>query len=112
MKDTVEGFVRIAESETSLGEEINIATGTEISVGELAGELIRQINPKARIVCEKRRIRPENGEVERLCGSNGKIRRLTGWQPRTTLEKGLAETIRWFAGDGNGNSRKAHLYHI
>jgi nucleoside-diphosphate-sugar epimerase len=109
---SVEGFVRIAESETALGEEINIATGKEISVGELAGEIIRQINPKARIVCEKRRIRPENGEVERLCGSNDKIRRLTGWQPRTSLEKGLAETIRWFGDNGNGNGRKAHLYHI
>ena len=112
VKDTVEGFVRIAESETALGEEINIATGKEISVGELAGELIRQINPKARIVCEKRRVRPENGEVERLCGSNDKIHRLTGWKPRTSLEKGLAETIRWFAGNSNGNGRKAHLYHI
>jgi len=112
VKDTVEGFVRIAESETALGEEINIATGKEISVGELAGELIRQINPKARIVCEKRRVRPENGEVERLCGCNDKIHRLTGWQPRTSLEKGLAETIRWFGDNSNGNGRKAHLYHI
>lgn len=112
VKDTVEGFLRIAESEATLGEEINVATGQEISVGDLARELIRQINPKARIVREEHRVRPENGEVERLCGSNEKIGRLTGWKPRYTLEKGLEETIRWFSNGSGSNGRKVRLYHI
>lgn len=112
VKDTVEGFVRIAEAGSTLGEEVNIATGQEISVGDLARELIRQINPQARIVREKRRVRPENGEVERLCGSNEKIGRLTGWQPRYPFEKGLAETIRWFAKGGGTSGRKVALYQI
>ncbi len=93
VKDTVNGFISIYESGKTIGEEINIATQKEISIGELAEELIRQINPKAEIVCDEQRIRPQKSEVNRLLGSNEKIRSLTGWQPRYTFEEGLTETI-------------------
>lgn len=59
VKDTVHGFISIYESENTIGEEINIATQNEISVGQLAKELIQQMNPKARIVCDTKRLRPE-----------------------------------------------------
>jgi len=93
VKDTANGFYEIFQSEKAVGEEINIATQKEISIGALAEELIRQIEPSARIVCDEQRLRPENSEVNRLLGSNEKIRRLTGWKPQYTLEQGLSETI-------------------
>lgn len=96
VKDTVAGFISIAESEHTIGEEINIATQQEISIGELAHELIKQINPKAQIVCDEIRMRPEKSEVNRLIGCNDKIKKLTGWKPRYSLEKGLAETIQFY----------------
>ncbi len=93
VKDTAGGFISIYESDKTIGEEINIATQKEISIGKLAEELILQINPKAEIVCDEQRIRPQKSEVNRLLGSNEKIRTLTDWQPRYTFEEGLAETV-------------------
>lgn len=95
VKDTVNGFVSIYEAGKTVGQEINIATRQEISIGALADELIRQINPKARVVCEEQRLRPEKSEVNRLLGDNTKIRELTNWQPQYTFQQGLAETIRF-----------------
>jgi dTDP-glucose 4,6-dehydratase len=96
VKDTVNGFIEIAQSDKTIGEEINIATQREISIGQLAEELIKQINPKAEIVCDDQRLRPEKSEVNRLLGSNEKIMRLTNWKPNYTFEQGLAETIEFF----------------
>ena len=95
VKDTANGFIKISEHDNTIGEEINIATQKEISIGALAKELIRQINPKAEIVCEEVRLRPEKSEVNRLLGCNEKIRQLTDWIPEYSLEQGLAETIQF-----------------
>ena len=93
VKDTANGFYQIFKSDKTLGEEINIATQQEISVGDLAEELSRQINPAAKIVCDEERLRPEKSEVNRLLGCNEKIKRLTDWAPQYTLAQGLEETI-------------------
>lgn len=110
VKDTVRGFIDIAESNNTFGEEINIATQKEISIKELAEELIRQINPKAKIVCDDQRLRPELSEVNRLLGSNEKIKRLTGWQPKYSFEQGLSETIEFFR--SNMDKYKSDIYNI
>ena len=102
-------FIYIAAPQT-IGQEINIATQREISIGDLAAELIRQINPKAVIVCEKQRTRPEKSEVNRLLGSNEKIRRLTAWEPKYTFEEGLAETIAWIR--DNMSAYKTDIYNV
>ncbi len=93
VKDTANGFISIYESERTIGEEINIATQREISIGQLAKELIRQINPEARIICDEQRLRPEKSEVNRLLGCNKKILELTAWRPQYSFEEGIAETI-------------------
>ena len=93
VKDTARGFYEIYRSDQTVGQEINIATQKEISIGALARELISQINPSAEIVCDEQRLRPEKSEVNRLLGCNEKIMRLTDWKPRYTFEEGLAETI-------------------
>jgi len=112
VKDTVDGFIEIAKSDKTIGEEINIATGEEISIGQLAEELIAQMNPKATVVCENERIRPEKSEVERLLGSNKKLTSLTSWKPRHTLSQGLAETIAWFKIPENLARYKTGIYNI
>ena len=110
VKDTANGFVSIYESDKTIGEEINIATQKEISIGELAKELIRQINPKAMIVCDEQRLRPEKSEVNRLLGCNEKIMRLTEWKPQYTFEEGLAETIEFLK--NNLDRYKVDLYNM
>jgi len=110
VKDTAQGFIEIAKSDKTIGEEINIATQQEISIGQLAEELIRQINPNARIVCDEERLRPEKSEVNRLLGSNEKIKKLTDWRPRYTFSEGLAETIDFFK--YNLDKYKSDIYNI
>lgn len=110
VKDTVNGFVEIAKSDRTIGEEINIATQNEISIGQLAEELIRQINPCAKIVCDEQRLRPEMSEVNRLLGSNEKIKKLTNWKPQYTFEEGLAETIEFLK--NNLDKYKIDIYNI
>ena len=95
VKDTAAGFIAIAESDKTIGQEINIATQREISIGDLAKEIIAQINPDAKIVCDEQRLRPEKSEVNRLLGANAKIKELTDWKQQYTFEQGIAETIAW-----------------
>lgn len=110
VKDTAQGFIEIYRSDKTVGEEINIATQNEISIGELAEELIRQINPQAKIVRDEERLRPEKSEVNRLLGSNEKIKMLTDWEPRFTFEEGLAQTIDFFR--DNLEKYKVDIYNI
>ena len=110
VKDTANGFITLAHAENTIGEEINIATQQEISIGDLANEMIRQINPKAKIITDDIRLRPEKSEVNRLLGSNEKIMRLTDWKPQYTLEQGLAETIEFLK--DNMDSYKTDIYNI
>ena len=110
VKDTVNGFIEIEKSEKTIGEEINIASQTEISIGELASELIRQINPQARIVCEPERMRPEKSEVNRLLGSNKKLKELTDWNQEYSLSLGLKKTIDWL--EKNQDKYKTGIYNL
>ena len=110
VKDTAQGFIEIYRSDKTVGEEINIATQNQISIGELAEELIKQINPQAKIVCDEERLRPEKSEVNRLLGSNEKIKMLTDWEPRFTFEEGLAQTIDFFR--DNLEKYKVDIYNI
>jgi NAD dependent epimerase/dehydratase len=112
VKDTVNGFVEIAKSDKTVGQEINIASGIEISIGELAGELIAQVNRDAKIVCEPARLRPEKSEVERLLGCNRKLLSLTEWKPQFSLAQGLAETIAWLRVPANFDRYKTRIYNI
>ncbi len=112
VKDTAEGFIGIAKCDQAVGNEINIATNSEISIGDLASKIVKQINPNARILLEQERKRPEKSEVERLLGSNEKIYSLTGWKPAFSLEQGLANTIEWFMNPGNRNRYKSNVYNI
>lgn len=110
VKDTANGFISIYESDRTIGEEINIATQKEISIGQLAEELIRQINPSAKIICDEDRLRPVKSEVNRLLGSNEKIKALTNWKQSYTFEQGLAETIEFLR--NNLDKYKVDIYNV
>lgn len=112
VKDTVEGFVRLAKCDSAIGKEVNIATQSEISIQDLAKKLINKINPNAKIVSEDVRIRPQNSEVERLLGSNEKLRKLTGWVPETDIDRGLELTIEWFKNEENLRIYKPWVYNV
>jgi NAD dependent epimerase/dehydratase len=112
VKDTVNGFLKIAKCDSLIGHEVNIATQSEISVGELAQILIDSINPNARIISDSIRIRPEKSEVFRLFGSNEKLKSLTDWQQKFSLLEGLKETISWFSKKENLNQYKSDIYNV
>ena len=112
VKDTVSGFLKIAESNESVGEDINIATGEEISIGELAKLLIKLTDSKAEITTDENRLRPDKSEVDRLLGDNTKIKQLTDWKVSYPLEKGLEETIDWFRKKENLRQYKSNRYNI
>lgn len=110
VKDTANGFIAMYESDRTIGQEINIATQREISIGDLAKELIRQIKPDAKIICDEQRLRPEKSEVNRLLGCNKKIMELTDWKPQFTFEQGLAETIEFLK--HNMDQYKIDIYNL
>lgn len=110
VKDTAAGFMALAECEAAIGQEVNIATGVEHSIGDLAAELIAQINPAAKIVCDEDRLRPEKSEVNRLLGSADKLKALTGWAPAYTFRQGLEETIAFLR--THLDQYKADIYNL
>ncbi len=119
VSDTVNGFMLAGEVPGILGQTINLGTGREVTIRELADEIIRQINQlyshyeplhppslvsrdtppkergKVRIEVENERLRPKKSEVQRLLSDNRRARELLGWQPRIELEQGLSRTIAW-----------------
>lgn len=95
VSDTVEGFIKIAESENSIGEEINIGSGFEISIGDLAAKIVFFVGKEVKLIKNEKRVRPEKSEVERLLADNSKARKLLGWSPRVSLDAGLKMTIEW-----------------
>jgi NAD dependent epimerase/dehydratase len=112
VKDTTNAFVEIAKSDRTIGKEINIATGVEISVGDMANDLISQISPSTKIVTDGNRLRPDKSEVNRLLGCNQKILSLTNWTPKYDLSQGLAETIEWFKKPEILAQYKTNIYNL
>jgi len=91
--DTVDGFIKIAQSEQTVGETINIGFGSGITIGQLAMEIINLIDPEIKIISEESRLRPEKSEVMELICDNSKAKSLLGWTPKTDLRSGLNLTI-------------------
>lgn len=79
--DTVSGFIAALSSSNGVGEVINLGSGFEISIGDAARVIADVMGAEIEIVTDEQRLRPEKSEVERLCASNDKARRLLGWTP-------------------------------
>lgn len=98
MGDTVEGFIKIAESPESIGEVINVGSGKEISIGDLADKIVFLVNRNAKIAFDAVRARPDKSEVNRLLADNSKAKELLQWEPMVSLDEGLSKTIEWTSG--------------
>ena len=98
----------IAKNDSLIGEVVNIATGVEISIEDLAKLLIQKINPNAKLLTDEIRFRPDKSEVFRLLGSSKKLQEHTNWSARVQLEKGLDMTIDWFK--ENNHQYKTWVY--
>lgn len=95
VRDTVNGFIKVAESSSSIGEVINIGSNFEVSMGELAEKIAILLNKRISIIQDPSRVRPLKSEVQRLWCDNAKAKRLLDWEPEVSLEEGLQETIDW-----------------
>jgi NAD dependent epimerase/dehydratase len=93
VEDTAKGFLAVAECDAAIGQTINVGTGRTIRIGDLAGMLVRLINPAAKIVSSEKRVRPAKSEVMKLICGNARAERMTGWRPTVPLEEGLKRTV-------------------
>ena len=116
IKDTVKGFIAVAESEKTVGEVINIGSNFEISIGETVSLIAEVMGADIEIEPDQVRFRPEKSEVERLWADNTKARDLTGWRPlyagKDGFKAGLTETVEWFSNPENLKNYKADLYNV
>ena len=102
VKDTVNGFIEIGTSEKSIGEVINIGTGSGVTIGELLQKILMILGKEdIRVVEDMDRVRPDKSEVMELICDNSKAKQLLNWSPQYTLDEGLAETIEWMRGYTN-----------
>lgn len=97
VSDTADAFIKIAESEKTIGEVINIGAACEISIGNLAEKIARLTGKDIKIVSENKRTRPTKSEVNRLLADTTKAKKLIGWKPKVSLEDGLKKTIDWIS---------------
>lgn len=116
VKDTVRGFIAIAENDCSVGEVINIGSNYEISIDDTVRTIAEVMGAEIEVETEAIRLRPEKSEVERLWAENAKAKTILGWRPlyggKEGLKRGLAETAAWFSDPGNLKSYKASAYNI
>lgn len=108
--DTAEAFIKVAESERTIGEVINAGSNYEISIGDTVKKIISIIGKDVKILCDDQRIRPENSEVNRLWADNTKIKELTDWKPNYNIDRGLEATIEWVK--NNMQHFKTDIYNV
>lgn len=110
VKDTAEAFIKIAESDKTIGEVINAGSNYEISIGDLVKKIVQITEKNVKILCDEERIRPLNSEVNRLWADNSKIKKLTEWIPKYSLDEGLKETVDWIK--NNMQYFKTNIYNV
>ena len=108
--DTAEAFIKVAESERTIGEVINAGSNYEISIGDTVKKIISIIGKDVKILCDDQRIRPENSEVNRLWADNTKIKELTDWKPNYNIDRGLEATVEWVK--NNMQHFKTDIYNV
>jgi NAD dependent epimerase/dehydratase len=112
VENTCAAFVALATCETAIGEVVNVGTGVDMSIGDLARKISALAGVEAEISSEAARLRPETSEVERLRADAAKLKALTGFAPTTTLDEGLAKTWAWFSNPENLKRYDAVRYNV
>ena len=110
VEDTAAGFIALAEAPGIEGRDINIATGTEISMADTLALIAKLMGKDIEEITDPERLRPAKSEVNRLCGDNTLITTLTDWRPGHSFEQGLAKTIAWFSQSENLAKYKPEIY--
>jgi NAD dependent epimerase/dehydratase len=95
VSDTVEGFLQLAESDATVGQEVNLGTGSEVSIGDLVQRITAVVGRDLPVRQREERARPKTSEVNRLLSNNSKARALVGWAPQVTLDDGIRLTAKW-----------------
>lgn len=108
--DTCRGFIALASAPGIEGRDINIATGTEVTMEQTLHTIARLMDADVQWVVDPARLRPSKSEVRRLCGDNALITTLTDWRPQHSLEDGLRHTIDWFVRPENLAKYKTDIY--
>jgi|TARA_Y100000996_G_C22547905_1_gene652564 NAD dependent epimerase/dehydratase len=116
VSDTVAGFISQLESKNGVGEVVNIGSGFDISIGEVAQTIADTMESEIEIIADQERFRPEDSEVERLLASTEKAQRLLGWKPEygglDGFKAGLVNTVEWFSKNENLKLYKTDIYNI
>jgi NAD dependent epimerase/dehydratase len=112
VKDTCDGFLAIAETKETIGKEINISTGFEISIDNILALIKEIMNCNVEFVTDHQRVRPDNSEVFRLCGNNSLLYSLTGFKPQIDIRTGLELSCKWFAKPENLKKYKPGIYNL
>jgi dTDP-glucose 4,6-dehydratase len=99
VSDTVEGFLKIARAENVCGQTLNLGTGQEIRIGDLAQKIIALLGHPVQLQVDTDRLRPDKSEVQRLISDNRLALEKIGWRPLVALEEGLQQTFDWIAGN-------------
>ena len=110
VEDTVNGFIKAAESPNIIGEVVNLGVGMDVSIGDLVGKILRLIGRELKVFSDHQRIRPTKSEVERLLSNNSKAKSLIGWSPQVDLDEGLNYTIEWIK--KNLKKYKTSIYNV
>lgn len=110
VRDTARGFLAIARAGGVEGRDLNIATGKEVTMEETLRTIASLMGREVKWTVDPQRLRPSKSEVRRLLGDASELRRLTGWQPKYTLEEGLKATIEWFTDKENLKMYKSNIY--
>ena len=98
VEDTVTGLMRCAEAPGVEGEVINLGTGAEIAIGEVARVILEELAIEKPISVADERVRPARSEVERLLADVGKASSLLSWSSTVPFAEGVRRTIEWFRG--------------
>jgi len=112
VEDTCRGFISIAENDKSIGEIINIGSNSEISIAETLNIIRELMESEVNFVTDEKRLRPKNSEVFRLYCDNTKIKKITGYKPKISIQDGLQRTISWFTEPKNLKHYKAEIYNV
>jgi NAD dependent epimerase/dehydratase len=110
VKDTANGFITVGMHEKTIGDVYNLGTGKEISIGDLVQKIIKLTGKEVEVAQDQQRLRPSKSEVERLLSNPDKAKKLTGWEPKYTLDEGLKETIEWIK--NNLHHFKTDIYNV
>ncbi|MDD2961450.1 MAG: NAD-dependent 4,6-dehydratase LegB [Muribaculaceae bacterium] len=110
VKDTCRGFLALGLADGVVGEEVNIATNSEISMADTLNLIADIMHSDVKWIQDPQRLRPANSEVFRLWGDNTKIKSLTDWTPKYSIREGLEETIQWFSNKENLSKYKSNIY--